>query len=715
MAGPSRDSTVRRTELETLAQLARLYGIQTSYADVKDRRRVASREALIAVLSCLGAPVSRVADCHDALRVARQESWRQGVEPVVVAWEGEEASLEVRLPDPLADRRVTCYWQIEGGETRSRAYSLGRLPVVKQAKVEGVTYVARKLKLSGLPRGYNRLRLETGADCFETTVLSAPRLCYHPSSPRGTWGVFLPLYALHGKNSWGAGDFGDLKELLEWTAKQGGSVVGTLPLLPAFLDRPFEPSPYSPISRLYWNEFYVDVTRVPELKNCGEAQKLLRSSAVQRKLASLRRDPLVDYRGQMKLKRKLLEILCQRLLSGASSRRRALERFVECHPGLADYARFRATCERQRSPWQEWRERLQQGDLRAGDYDETAQQYHVYAQWLAHEQLTDLSARARQLRAPLYLDLPLGVHAAGFDVWRNQGLFALEVSGGAPPDALYPWGQDWGFAPLHARRMRQDRHQYFRAILAHHLKQAGFLRIDHVMGLHRLYWIPKGFPADQGVYVRYPAAELYAVLSLESHRHRTVIVGENLGTVPAAVNTAMKRHNVRKMFVVQYGLRRNARQPLPRVPAGSVASLNTHDMPPFKAFLDGLDIEELRALGLLKRSDVKASVGERKEVIRDLVEFLHRKGLMNSDGAEAAAVLKACLECLSRSPAGLLLLNLEDLWLETSSQNVPSTTTEHVNWKRKARFPMEDFRRMPEVLEAIARVAEWRGRIENSE
>lgn len=702
MAGP--------TELERLAQLARLYGMETTYADVKARPRATSREALIAVLRSLGAPVHRAADCRDALRVARQERWRQCVEPVVVAWEGEEASLEVRLREPLVGRRVICHWRLEGGAKMSRAYSLGRLPVLKRAKVEGETYLARKLKLPGLPRGYNRLSLETGAGCFETTVLCAPRECYRPSMQRRAWGVFLPLYALHGKSSWGAGDFGDLEELLEWTAKQGGSVVGTLPLLPAFLDRPFEPSPYSPISRLHWNEFYIDVTRIPELKSCREAQRLLRSPGFQSKLGALRRDPLVDYRAQMKLKRKLLEILCRRLRSRASSRRRAFERFVASHPGVEDYARFRATCERKRAPWPEWQERLRQGDLRVGDYGEEAKQYHVYAQWLAHEQLSGLSAKARKLRAPLYLDLPLGVHSAGFDVWRNQDLFALEVTGGAPPDAICTRGQDWGFAPLHARRMRQDRHQYFRAIVAHHLKQASYLRIDHVMGLHRLYWIPRGFPCDQGVYVRYPAAELYAVLSLESHRNQAVIVGENLGTVPAAVNTAMKCHNVRKMFVVQYGLRREARQPLPRVPAGSVASLNTHDMPPFKAFFDGLDIENRRALGLLTRSGARALVSERKALMRYLEEFLRRKGLMKSDGAGAGAVLKASLDCMSRSPAGLLLLNLEDLWLETSSQNVPSTTTEHVNWKRKARFSMEEFRQMPEVLEALSRVAQWRER-----
>jgi 4-alpha-glucanotransferase len=703
---------VTRTELERLARLARLYGIQTSYADLdgRGRGRAKSREALVAVLRCLGAPVSSVADCHDALRAARQESWRRGVEPVAVAWEGEEASLEVRLPDPLAGCRVTCHWQLEGGEERSRAYTFGHLPVLKQANVEGVTYVARKLKLPGLPRGYHRLRLETGAGSFDSTVLSAPRVCYHPRTRQRTWGVFLPLYALHSKDSWGAGDLGDLQELLAWTAKQGGGVVGTLPLLPAFLDRPFEPSPYSPISRLYWNEFYVDVTRVPELKNCREAQKILRSPAFQRKLGAWRSDPMVDYRGQMKWKRKVLEILCRRIFSAGSSRRRALQRFVARHPALEDYARFRATCERKGTPWSQWRDRLRQGDLRAGDYDEKAKQYHVYAQWLAHEQLDHLSARAAKLKARLYLDLPLGVHSAGFDVWRNQDLFALEVSGGAPPDALCARGQDWGFAPLHARRMRQDGHQYFRAILAHHLKHAGFLRIDHVMGLHRLYWIPKGFPADQGVYVQYPAAELYAVLSLESHRHQAVVVGENLGTVPPAVNTAMKRHNVRKMYVVQYGVRRNRRQPLPPVPVGAVASLNTHDMPPFKAFLDGLDIEDRRGLGLLTRSSAKASVVVRKAVARYLEEFLRRKGLLKSDGAEAAAILKACVEYLSRSPADLLLLNLEDLWSETSSQNVPSTTTEHANWKRKARFRMEDFKRLPQVLEVLARVAEWRGK-----
>jgi 4-alpha-glucanotransferase len=204
----------------------------------------------------------------------------------------------------------------------------------------------------------------------------------------------------------------------------------------------------------------------------------------------------------------------------------------------------------------------------------------------------------------LYLDMPLGAHGDGYDVWRYRELFALGASGGAPPDPVFTQGQDWGFAPVHPQRSRERGHAYLRAYLRHHLRHAGMLRIDHVMGLHRLYWVPRGQPASQGAYVTYPAEEVYAMLSIESHRHQAVIVGEDLGTVPPEVSRSLKRHAVGGMFVAQYEFCLPPKPVLRPVPRNVVASLNTHDMPPFHAYWRGLDIEDRRALGLIKRSEL---------------------------------------------------------------------------------------------------------------
>src|SRR3990172_6909058 len=227
---------------------------------------------------------------------------------------------------------------------------------------------------------------------------------------------------------------------------------------------------------------------------------------------------------------------------------------VAGHPEVEDYARFRATGERQRAPWPSWSRPLCDGVLTEGDYDERARRYHLYVQWVAREQIRVLSEHSRRAGVNLYLDLPLGVHPHSYDVWREREAFVLGVSGGAPPDVVFTQGQDWGFPPLHPEAIREQGYRYVIAYLRHQLQHTTLLRIDHVMGLHRLFWIPKGLEARDGVCVRYPAEELYAIFCLESHRHRASIVGENLGTVPAYVNSAMARHNLHRMYVLQYEL-----------------------------------------------------------------------------------------------------------------------------------------------------------------
>jgi 4-alpha-glucanotransferase len=233
----------------------------------------------------------------------------------------------------------------------------------------------------------------------------------------------------------------------------------------------------------------------------------------------------------------------------------------------------------------------------------------------------------REHRGPHgYLDLPLGVHPHSYDIWRERGAFVLDASGGAPPDAVFTGGQDWGFPPLHPEAIRQQRYRYYIATLRHQLRHTDLLRIDHVMGLHRLYWIPNGLAPRDGVYVRYPSNELYAILSLESHRHRTPIVGENLGTVPTYVNSTMARHSLHRMYVAQYELVGSVRKTLRAVPRDAVASLNTHDIAPFAAFWEGLDIDDRLDLGLLNPVGARIERKNRRALKNVLESFLQRLG-----------------------------------------------------------------------------------------
>jgi 4-alpha-glucanotransferase len=598
-----------------LLELARLYGIQTSYLDMTKQRRNADPESLRLVLNAMGAAVNGIDDVKRALRRRKEE---RRTEPVVVAWDGK----------------------------------LGR---------------------QRFEFGYHEIEIE-GEPVF---VISAPTQAYFPVAAR-LWGVFAPTYALHSKRNTNAGDLTDFENLMDWMHSLGGSVAATLPLLGAFLDEPFEPSPYSPATRLFWNEFYIDPERIPEF--AGQALP-----------EPLKQTKLVDYRGAMAHKRRILEQLSQTFFSDATPERlQAFGKFLRANKGVEDYARFRAVMDRQRQPWQAWPARLRDGTIQEADYDEATKNYHLYAQWIVQEQLQALSDRLGARGQYLYLDLPLGLHSAGYDVWRDREFFVQGVSGGAPPDPVFTKGQNWGFLPMNPEAMRRNRYQYVIAYLRNHFRYAKLLRIDHVMGLHRLYWIPEDLTGDKGVYVEYPAEELWAILSLESHRYRAGIVGENLGTVPREVNAAMSKHDIRQMYVVQYEIMGDPDSPELRPPPEKcVASLNTHDMPPFRAFLDATDIDDRLDLGFLDQKTAAVERKQRKKMRRRYSDIL---------------------QFLSNSMANIVLVNLEDLWKETLPQNVPATSSERPNWRRRVRPSLEQIRKMAGIAEVLSNVFAQRSR-----
>ena len=509
------------------------------------------------------------------------------------------------------------------------------------------------------------------------------------------------MYAAHSQTSWGAGNFGDWRKLAEWVASLGGQVVSTLPLLAAFLEHPVcEPSPYSPASRLFWNAFYLDIPSIPEFSRCQSAQKLVRSTPFQQQLDSFRRSSLINYCKEMAARREVLEKLATFFFKTDSPRRKQFSRFLRECPQVADYAQFRAVCDQTNLPWQKWPHRLRNGALQTGDFSEATKNYYLYVQWLAHQQINALTKNCRARGVQFYLDLPLGVHPAGYDLWRERDAFATGANVGAPPDAFFSKGQDWGFTPLHPQRLREQGYRYLRDVLSFQMRQTGMLRLDHVMSLHRLYWIPQGHSATEGAYVSYPAEELYAILSLESHRHKTVLVGENLGTVPKEVNAAMSRHGLRQMYVVQFAQRPNPRAALAKPAPRSVASLNTHDTPTFAAHWRGLDIDDRAVLGLFTKAEVQKEHARRAELNSALVKFLNRRGwLKHAEGTELFDhVLRACLAWLRASPAELVLINLEDLWGEDLPQNVPGTSIERPNWRRKARYSIEEIQAHREMI-----------------
>ena len=699
-------------ESRRLGRLARAYGVQTAYYDIAHKRVQASPDTLLAVLRALGAPLAKAEEARDALRERERARWRRPCEPVVVAWDGDSAGFPLRLPGALSDARIGLHLCLEDGGVLNFPCDLSLLPAAQGTEVEGERYVVKTVDLpDGLPLGYHRLTAEVGGKTAEILVIAAPRKAYAPREEGGDkdWGVFLPLYALNSRRSLGSSDLTDLADLMEWVSGLGGKVVGTLPLLAAFLSEPFNPSPYAPASRLFWNEFYLDVARVPEFSACAPARELLSSPGFCDEVDALRAAPLVDYRRGMALKRRVIRELARFFFAGSDpGRQEAFREFLASNPDAEEYAAFRATGERQRAPWPAWAAPFRDRPIIPEAYDEEEKRYHLYAQFVFDEQFGALSKRFRERGEALFLDLPLGVSHDSYDVWRNRDLFVPDVSAGAPPDDFFPQGQDWGFPPMHPERSREEGFRYHRACLRHQMRHAGILRIDHVMGLHRFFWVPRGMTAREGTYVGYPAKELYAVLTLESHRHGARIVGEDLGTVPPYVRPEMATHGLSRMFVVQFGLSPDPAKALRPVPTESLACVNTHDMPTFASFWGGLDIDDRIDLGLLDEEGGRGERERRSRVKDALAAFLRRKGRLKGAGTGAEPVLAGCLSYLAASKAGIVFANLEDLYGETHPQNVPGTWMERPNWLRKARHGFEAFREMPDVIRALREVDRFR-------
>ena len=658
-----------------LLELARLYRIQTSYLDMTKQPRKADPEALLLVLRAIGAGVEKFEDVPEALVRRKDELRKRKVEPVMVAWDGKLGSRKFEFG----------YHQIEikGQETfvisaPTRAYysppRRGGVDAPSEARAQTGRREARARQGEASIEGRQR-----------SAELTTP-VFGHPSSarkgmPPKQWGIFAPIYSLHSKRNPSAGDLTDFEHLMDWMHELGGSVAATLPLLGAFLDEPFDPSPYSPATRLFWNEFYIDLERVPEFAGAIPGERPPKTK-------------LVDYRAVMTYKRRILEELTRRFfLQPAPRRLQAFRKFVAENKQIENYAEFRAVTDRRRKGWTAWPAGLQKGRLGRSDYDESAKRYHLYAQWIIQEQLAMLADKARTRAQVLYLDLPLGLHRDSYDVWRYRKFFVPGVTGGAPPDPVFTRGQNWGFPPMNPEAMRLNRYEYVIAFLRNHLRFARLIRIDHVMGLHRLYWIPEGLSGDKGVYVEYPADELYAILCLESHQYQAGIVGENLGTVAAGVNQALVKHDIRRMYVTQYEIMGNPAKPaLKPIPARSVASLNTHDMQPFQAFLKGLDIDDRLDLGLLDQKAARKELKQRAVMRRKLRSFLD------------------AIRFLAKSMADIVLINMEDLWQETLPQNVPATDQERPNWRRRMRPSIEQIRKMSSVAGVLADVFAHRSR-----
>ncbi len=699
---------MKKKKVRALEQLARLHGVQLTYNDIRGQRVWATPESLLAVLRALGEPVAEIGEAREALARRRLALWHTPLPLSRVAWDGLLPPIPLRLAENHAAGHYKIELLREDGAVEHIEGELADLPTRGARKVEGITFVVKLLTLPDrLAHGYHRLIIDLPGGHGEMAIISAPPRAWSESDgqPR-EWGAFVPLYALRTERDWGVGGLGDFEALADWINGLGGGVVASLPMLAGFLgDNPHEPSPYAPASRLFWNELYLDIERIPELDRAPHLRERIASEGFQQRLAELRTAEQVPYREAMALKRELLEELAEFFFNDPGARAGDYLRFLERQPLVEDYASFRAVGDRLGRSWHIWPGPLRAGMLRAGDWRERDRRYHLYVQFLMDEQMAALGRRLEARGHGLYLDMPLGVGSDSYDVWRERAVFAMGASGGSPPDGFFALGQDWGFPPLHPARLREQGFRYEIESVRQLMRGAGMIRIDHVMGLHRLFWVPHGLKPTEGVYVRYPTEERFAIICLESHRTRTAVVGEDLGTVPQTVRERMGRHGLGRMYVMQFTFNPDphgaARAPDP----GMIASLNTHDTPTFRAFWDGLDLGIRKELGLLDEGQLEYEGVERSRLKWAMTHWFVERGLMaHGEEGDPACVLAACLRFLASSEAALALVTLEDLWLEPLPQNVPGTGPERPNWRRRAQWTLESIQTHTAINELLREI-----------
>jgi 4-alpha-glucanotransferase len=632
-----------RAAERALRALARAHGVQRRYRDADRVDRTVSDDTLCAVLQLLGAELESIGDAPAALRGYEAARADDVVEPVLVQWGEEALSFDVNLGPGAGIPRLT----LQPDERDARDAFEWAIQVGP-----GLTPGTQRVSITEpLPYGTYHFHIEAGSRAGDATVLAAP-LRLPPSSRR--WGVFAPAYALHEQDRASTGTLTTLDRFARWVGDRGASIVGTLPLLASFLgagNEPCDPSPYNPVSRRHWNEVYLDLTAVPELE---PGTTFVEPSPGE----------FIDLPALAARKRRLLEAAAARLAE-YPARLAAFNSFCRERPDLVAYASFRAAVEA--------------GGVGAqadAQIRHPAAHYHAYVQWLIEGQLDELAARLRARGQELYLDLPIGAHPDGFDVATGASLFARGAAVGAPPDTFFRGGQNWGFPPLHPVESRREGHRYLRECIDAHFRVARWLRVDHILGFHRVWWVPDGAGAAAGAYVQYPAEELYAVLALAAQRAGGHVVGENLGTVPPATNRALRRHGMLGMYVVPFEL--DAERDLPLKPPAprTLACLDTHDTATFAAYWHALPDDDRAAL----------------------LSALHAAGHLDHGNAEAANevdVLAALLSYLGASRAELVLVNVEDLWMDTVPQNVPGTSgEERPNFARRMARSIDDLEQL---------------------
>ncbi len=697
--------------------LVQRYGIQPGYHDIWGHYNRLSTTSRHRLLAALGLPVDDELALCDALDAHQQRDWLTPAPPVAVVPQ-HAIQIVLSLPETAIDGDL--HWQLceESGTQHHDRVPIAQLEHLAQRHINGHTYQRLRLTLPDLPCGYHKLQVAEA----QTSLIVVPDRC-QPLPTGRHWGLAVQLYAVRSERNWGIGDFADLQQIVTVAAAQGAVTIGLNPLHALFPDQPQRCSPYSPSNRCFINPLYLAIDSIDDFSESTEAQAILTEPAMQAELRRLRQTDWVDYAGVAAVKYSALRVLYEHFrtqhLAANSPRAAAFQAYVRDQgEPLRRQAIFETlnhwfhSLDPSVSGWHDWLRGFQHPDAEtvAQQAEQQAHtvQFFQYLQWQCDLQLSQVAATAKScgLRLGLYQDLAVGADSGGGEVWAERDCFALGARIGAPPDDFSPSGQDWGLPPWNPRALYDSAYRPYITILQAVMRHAGVLRIDHVMSLLRLFWIPPNCPATDGAYVHYPLADLMGILALESQRHRCAIIGEDLGTVPDEVRSALDATGVysyRPLYFQKHWDADGRFQAPHEYPEQALVTATTHDLPTLAGFWAERDIDWRAKLNLFPRPEIASQQRHARAADRrELLTALQQQGLRPADMNEAAPfspeLMLAIQQFLARSPAQLLMVQLEDVLGQIEQVNIPGTVDEHPNWCRKLEVPIEAWATWPEFI-----------------
>jgi 4-alpha-glucanotransferase len=684
----------------SLGELARRYGVATEFQDWTGRHVDVPEATLVAVLAALGVRAATEDERAAALAEHDRDHWARSLPPTIVARADSEASFWVHVTH---GEPVGLWIRLEDGSVRAGLRQLENHTPPYDLGERLVGEATFELP-ADLPLGYHRLYLQAGSSESSTSLIVVPATLELPQrlGAKRVWGLAIQLYSVQSERSWGVGDLTDLTDLAVWSsANHDAGYILVNPMHAAAPVAPMEPSPYLPTSRRYVNPLYLRPEAIPEFAEVGRRSRIRRRRLELQ--ADSRRSDLIDRDAAWEAKRDVLETVYR--VERSAGRQLAYEAYrVREGRSLDDFAIWCALAERHGPDWHRWPKKYSRPSSAAvagfaAKHADTVD-FHRWLQWQLDDQLA--TAQSTALRAGMELgimhDLAVGVDPNGADAWAMQDVLALGVTAGAPPDEFNQLGQDWSQPPWRPDQLVNKGYEPFRAMVNAILRHASGIRVDHIIGLFRLWWIPKGAAPTEGTYVRYDHEAMIGILALEAHRAEAVVVGEDLGTVEPWVRDYLARRGLLGTSILWFELDRDGDGgPLPaqRWREYCLSSVTTHDLPPTAGYLAGEHVRLRAELGLLTRPVEEELADDRTEQSA-WVDELRRVGLLGEKPGVDDTVL-ALYRYLGRTPSRLLGLSLADAVGEMRTQNQPGTTNEYPNWRVPLGGP--DGRRL--VLEEV--------------